>query len=101
MAAIFEGGPDGPPLCRPWGTLAHQSATAEDCAPRFDSRPQGGTNRVARDRPSIKTTVGTRTFENPRPILVIGSRVLHGVSPYAVISGSDTMVEKNTISHSF
>src|SRR5712691_9650792 len=56
VAAIFEGGPDGPPRRWPWGTLAHKRATAEDRAPRLDRRPQGGTNHVARDRPSIETT---------------------------------------------
>src|SRR5215510_942364 len=89
VAAIFEGGPDGASRRRPWRTLAHERATAEDRAPRLDRRPHGGTDHVARDRPSIETTSGTRTVENPRPILVIGSRVLHGVSPYPGINGSD------------
>src|SRR5262249_47670992 len=88
VAGIFEGGPDGPPRRRSWRTLAPKRATAARRPARVDRRPHGGTNHVARDRPRIKTTGRTRTFENPRPILVIGSRVLHGVSPYAVSNGS-------------
>src|SRR5262249_50766094 len=89
VAAILEGGPDGPPRHRPWGTLAHERSAAEDVAPRINCRPQGGPDQVTRNRPSIETTGGTRTVEDPRPVLVIRARMLHGVSPSTGISGRD------------